>query len=544
MKKNIPDQHIDRPYLKDLRELIDYGAEHYTQRPAFQYREDKEIVDVSAAQVKEDVVAFAEYLLKNGYRNGSKIAIFSENSYMWIITYLAAVNSGNVIVPIDKELKPSEVATILNGCSADMLIYSKAKEKQIEEIKAAGISTDKFMCINTDYEAALAEGREAAKNDGEYYNIVLDREKMCAIIYTSGTTGDPKGVMLSHKNLASDAYNSMSCMIIEECTTSILPMNHTFGFMASVLCQLWMGHTVFINTSLRMVLKDIQASKPWYISVVPLFLENFYKNIWKAIDKQGKTKAVKALIKFSNALRKVGIDKRRVFFKSIIDNFGGNLHMIITGGAPISDKYMKGFDDLGIMIINGYGITECSPIVALNRNNNIRFGTVGNPIPNVQIKIENPDADGEGEIWVKGDIVMLGYYNKPEETTKVLKDGWFNTGDIGRYEDNFLTITGREKNVIILDNGKNVYPEEIETLISYIPNVTEVVVYQADNTIVAEVYSDAEGDKNEIMEQIKAEIAEVNKKLASYKQVKRIKFRDTEFEKTATKKIKRALIEK
>ncbi len=544
MKKNIPDQHIDRPYLKDLRELIDYGAEHYTQRPAFQYREDKEIVDVSAAQVKEDVVAFAEYLLKNGYRNGSKIAIFSENSYMWIITYLAAVNSGNVIVPIDKELKPSEVATILNGCSADMLIYSKAKEKQIEEIKAAGISTDKFMCINTDYEAALAEGRETAKNDGEYYNIVLDREKMCAIIYTSGTTGDPKGVMLSHKNLASDAYNSMSCMIIEECTTSILPMNHTFGFMASVLCQLWMGHTVFINTSLRMVLKDIQASKPWYISVVPLFLENFYKNIWKAIDKQGKTKAVKALIKFSNALRKVGIDKRRVFFKSIIDNFGGNLHMIITGGAPISDKYMKGFDDLGIMIINGYGITECSPIVALNRNNNIRFGTVGNPIPNVQIKIENPDADGEGEIWVKGDIVMLGYYNKPEETAKVLKDGWFNTGDIGRYEDNFLTITGREKNVIILDNGKNVYPEEIETLISYIPNVTEAVVYQADNTIVAEVYSDAEGDKNEIMEQIKAEIAEVNKKLASYKQVKRIKFRDTEFEKTATKKIKRALIEK
>lgn len=544
MKKNIPDQHIGRPYLKDLRELIDYGAEHYTQRPAFQYREDKEIVDVSAAQVKEDVVAFAEYLLKNGYRNGSKIAVFSENSYMWIITYLAAVNSGNVIVPIDKELKPSEVATILNGCSADMLIYSKAKEKQIEEIKAAGISTDKFMCINTDYEAALAEGREAAKNDGEYYNIVLDREKMCAIIYTSGTTGDPKGVMLSHKNLASDAYNSMSCMIIEECTTSILPMNHTFGFMASVLCQLWMGHTVFINTSLRMVLKDIQASKPWYISVVPLFLENFYKNIWKAIDKQGKTKAVKALIKFSNALRKVGIDKRRVFFKSIIDNFGGNLHMIITGGAPISDKYMKGFDDLGIMIINGYGITECSPIVALNRNNNIRFGTVGNPIPNVQIKIENPDADGEGEIWVKGDIVMLGYYNKPEETAKVLKDGWFNTGDIGRYEDNFLTITGREKNVIILDNGKNVYPEEIETLISYIPNVTEAVVYQADNTIVAEVYSDAEGDKNEIMEQIKAEIAEVNKKLASYKQVKRIKFRDTEFEKTATKKIKRALIEK
>ena len=544
MKKTIPDQHIERPRLNDLRELLEYGAKNHTERPAFQYRKGDEIVNVSAAQVCEDVSAFGEYLLSKGYKNGKKIALFSENSYMWIVTYFAVVNSGNVIVPIDKELKPNEVLAILNGCQADMLIYSKAKTACIEEMKQNGLCTANFICLE-DFDSIISEGKAiAAGGNGEYSKIVVDREKMCAIIYTSGTTGDPKGVMLSQKNLTSDAYYSMSCMIIEECTTSILPMNHTFGFMASVLCQLWMGHTVFINTSLKMVLKDIQASKPWYISVVPLFLESFYKNIWKAIDKQGKTKAVKLLIKLSNALRAVGIDKRRVFFKSIIDNFGGNLHMIITGGAPISDKYMKGFDDLGIMIINGYGITECSPIVALNRNNNIRYGTVGNPIPNVQVKIVNPDSDGEGEIWVKGDIVMLGYYNKPKETAEVLKDGWFNTGDIGKYEDNFLTITGREKNVIILDNGKNVYPEEIETLISYIPNVTEVVVYQADDTIIAEIYSDADGNTEEIQAQIKADITEVNKKLAGYKQVKRIKFRDAEFEKTATKKIKRAAIKK
>lgn len=419
----------------------------------------------------------------------------------------------------------------------------KKKEALIDEVKEIGISTEKFAVID-ELDGAIEEGNKLYQNDGEYDKVKIDREKMCAIIYTSGTTGDPKGVMLSHKNLACDAYYSSTCMELYDSTLSILPMNHTFGFMASVICQLLMGHSVFINTSLRMVLKDIQEAKPWYISVVPLFLENFYKNIWKAIEKQGKTKAVKALIKFSNALRAIGIDKRRTFFKAIIDNFGGNLHIIITGGAPISDKYMKGFDDLGISIINGYGITECSPIVALNRNNNIRVGTVGNPIHNVEIKIENADSDGEGEIWVKGDIVMLGYYNKPEETAKVMKDGWFNTGDIGRYEDDFLTITGREKNVIILDNGKNVYPEEIETLISYIPSVTEVVVYQGDETIVAEIFSDAEGDKNEIQEQIKSQIADINKKLAGYKQVKRIKFRDCEFEKTATKKIKRATIKK
>jgi long-chain acyl-CoA synthetase len=203
---------------------------------------------------------------------------------------------------------------------------------------------------------------------------------------------------------------------------------------------------------------------------------------------------------------------------------------------------MKGFDDLGVTIINGYGITECSPIVALNRNNNIRYGTVGNPVPNMQVKIENPDENGEGEIWVKGDIVMMGYYKKPEETAKVMKDGWFNTGDIGKLENNFLSITGRKKNLIILGNGKNVYPEEIETLISFVENVTEVVVYQENEMIVAEVYTNAEENIEGVQAKIKADIMEVNKQLAAYKQVKKVKFRDTEFEKTTTKKIKRAKI--
>ena len=544
MGNKVSDQYIEREILENLKELVDYAAKTYKNNIAFRYRAGEEVKDITFNQFKDDVYAFMAYLYKNGIKDGERVALLSENSYEWVVTYFAVVNCGNVIVPIDKELKPNEISTLLNDSESVLLVYSKAKENSVAAMKESGIVTEKFLCMEN-YQDALAEGNEyiEAGND-DFKNVVIDKEIMCAIIYTSGTTGDPKGVMLSHKNLARDAYLAMSCMIIPDTTIAILPLNHTFGFMASVVCQIWMGHSVFINNNLKTILKDIQEAKPKHISMVPLFVENFYKNIWKAVEKKGKTKAFKALIKTSNALRAVGIDMRKKFFKSVIDNFGGNLEMIISGGAPIADKYMKGFEDLGVTIINGYGITECSPIVALNRNNNIKLGTVGNALREVDIKIVDPDSDGEGEIWVKGDIVMLGYYKKPEETAKVMQDGWFNTGDIGKLEDGFLSITGRKKNLIILDNGKNVYPEEIETLISYVENVTEVVVYQEDAMIVAEIYTNVEENVDEVKEQIKNGVLEVNKSLAGYKQVKKIKFRETEFEKTTTKKIKRASLKK
>jgi len=544
MSKKIADQHVERAYLENLKELVDYAAETYKDNIAFRYRVGEAVIDVSFNQFKKDVFAFMAYLFKNGIKDGQRVAVLGENSYEWVVTYFAVINCGNVIVPIDKELKPNEISTLLNDSESVLLVYSKAKENSVGAMKESGITTEKFLCMEN-YSDAVKEGEEYIKEGNDDYKTVeIDREKMCAVIYTSGTTGDPKGVMLSHKNLAQDAYLAMSCMIIPDTTIAILPLNHTFGFMASVICQVWMGHSTFINNNLKTILKDIQEARPRHISMVPLFVENFYKNIWKAVDKKGKTKAFKALIKTSNALRAVGIDMRKKFFKSVIDNFGGRLEMIISGGAPIADKYMKGFEDLGVTIINGYGITECSPIVALNRNNNIKLGTVGNALPEVDIKIVDPDSDGEGEIWVKGDIVMLGYYKKPEETEKVMKDGWFNTGDIGKMEDGFLSITGRKKNLIILDNGKNVYPEEIETLISYVENVTEVVVYQEDAMIVAEIYTNVEENTEAVKEQIKNDVSEVNKTLAGYKQVKKIKFRDTEFEKTTTKKIKRSTLKK
>ena len=523
---------------KDLKDMINCVAKDFKDENVFKYNKDGRKVEITFNRFKKDIDAFGEYLFSKGYKD-KKIAVLGENSYEWIVTYFAVVNGGNVIIPIDKELKPNEILALLKSSETDLLVYSEQKKKAVNEMLENGLSCE---ILSTDeIEHCCAVGQELISGGSrDYKDCEIDAEKMCAIIYTSGTTGTPKGVMLSHKNLTRDAFLSISCMKIPRNGMAILPLNHTFGFMACVLCQIWMGYTTYITSSLKTVMHDLQEAKPGHMSVVPLFIENIYKNIWKTAEKQGKAKLLRNMIKTSNALRKVGIDMRRTFFKSVLDKLGGNMEMIISGGAPIDDIYMKGFDDFGITIINGFGITECSPIVALNRVDDIKYGTVGNAIPEVQIRIYNPNENGEGQIWVKGDIVMMGYYNNPEATDEVLKDGWFNTGDIGKIVDEkYLAITGREKNLIILANGKNVYPEELEYLISHIDNVTEVLVYEEDEMITAEIYSDSEDNKEAVREQIKKDIQELNKKLADYKKIRKVKFRAVEFEKTTTKKIKR-----
>lgn len=523
---------------KNLKDMINCVAKDFKDENVFKYNKDGRKVEITFNRFKKDIDAFGEYLFSKGYKD-KKIAVLGENSYEWIVTYFAVVNGGNVIIPIDKELKPNEILALLKSSETDLLVYSEQKKKAVNEMLENGLSCE---ILSTDeIEHCCAVGQELISGGSrDYKDCEIDAEKMCAIIYTSGTTGTPKGVMLSHKNLTRDAFLSISCMKIPRNGMAILPLNHTFGFMACVLCQIWMGYTTYITSSLKTVMHDLQEAKPGHMSVVPLFIENIYKNIWKTAEKQGKAKLLRNMIKTSNALRKVGIDMRRTFFKSVLDKLGGNMEMIISGGAPIDDIYMKGFDDFGITIINGFGITECSPIVALNRVDDIKYGTVGNAIPEVQIRIYNPNENGEGQIWVKGDIVMMGYYNNQEATDEVLKDGWFNTGDIGKIVDEkYLAITGREKNLIILANGKNVYPEELEYLISHIDNVTEVLVYEEDEMITAEIYSDSEDNKEAVREQIKKDIQELNKKLADYKKIRKVKFRAVEFEKTTTKKIKR-----
>lgn len=518
-------------HVQNFREMMTHIGEKFAEDTAFEYFRDGTKVSVNYSRFKRDVFALGSYFYSLGLKN-AKIALCGENSYEWIVTYLATVVGGNTIVPLDKELKPAEANILLEASGAEMLVYS---QKKTELADMAGEQVQHKLCL-TDFASATAKGSELVSSCGILDNEI-DVEKACTIIYTSGTTGNPKGVMLSQRNLISNMILSIESMWFPKGTVCVLPLHHTFGMMASVLCQLHCGSPIFVNDNLKYVLRDIKEAKPGHVSVVPLFVESFYKGIWKNAKKSGKDKALKALIKTSNAMRKVGIDMRKTLFKSVIEAFGGNLEMLITGGAPISDELIKGFDDIGVKIINGYGITECSPIVSLSKYDGNKSGSVGMPIKTVQVKTINNNEDGEGEICVKGDIVMMGYYNNPEANAEVFVDGWFNTGDLGKVdEDGFVFITGRKKNLIILDNGKNVYPEELEYLIGKIDGVTEVLVYAEGEYITAEIYAEDMSKKDYITAEIKDNL---NSSIASYKQIRKIKFRAGEFEKTTTKKIKR-----
>lgn len=540
MKKNNHYPYYEMPEIRDFRHFVDFMREKYSQKPAFMYAEKNGDVTVDYKKFTDDIDALAAYFLSLELKN-EKIALYGENSYEWIVTYFAAVCSGNVIVPIDKEITGVEVKNLVCDCEAKVLVYSAAKKAAVDECKDEMPSVAHFMEIN-DVKEAFVKGAELISAQAVDVKAVLqDTEKLCALIYTSGTTGNPKGVMLCQRNLLFDMVHSCSNLLEPPNTVVVLPLNHTFGMMAGILCQVYAGYKTYINNNLRNVLKDINTLKPQHISVVPLFADTFYKGIWKNAKKSGKDKILKVLIKVSNGLRKVGIDLRRVFFKSVIDAFGGNLEMLIVGGAPLDLKVAKGFDDLGITVIGGYGITECSPIISTDRNKDFKFGSAGLPIPGVEVKVDNPDENGEGELLVKGPIVMLGYYNNPEATAEVFEGEWFRTGDYGRIDDEgFIFITGRKKNLIITPNGKNVYPEEIEAVIQHVEGVTEVVVYETENLICAEIYTETPDQK----ERIKADVQALNKTLPSYKHIQKVVFRDTEFEKTTTKKIKRFVINK
>lgn len=523
--------------VKDLRELIDFAAAEYRGETAFMFEKNGKDVSVSYETLKNDISALGTFFLSCGLGK-EKIVIYGENSYEWILTYFAAVNGGSVIVPIDKELGAAELTNLVKDCGAKAVVYSDKKKEIIEAAKAELSGVEHFIPTSCIEEHIKTGSKLISGGNTDFKNAVIEREKMCSLIYTSGTTGSPKGVMLSHKNLASDMVNSCRNFKEGSGSVAVLPFNHTFGFMACVLCQILRCHKVYINNSLKKLMSNIKTVKPKHMSVVPVFMQSFYKNIWKNAEKTGKAKTLRKMIKVSNALRKVGIDLRRVFFKSVIDAFGGNLELIISGGAPIDYKYQKGFEDLGIDIMNGYGITECSPIVSTSRNKAKKFGSVGLAVPGTQVKVGNVNSEGNGELLVKGDIVMLGYYNDPEKTAAAFEGEWFKTGDIGHVdEDGFIYITGREKNIIILSNGKNVYPEEIEAVIQEVEGVTEVLVYGKNDSLCAAIYTETPEEK----ERIKKDVQALNDSLPPQKQIKHVEFRDTEFEKTSTKKIKRFL---
>jgi long-chain acyl-CoA synthetase len=445
-------------------------------------------------------------------------------------------------VLISKDAAEVEAATMVFQSDADIIVTSAGCAHIAQYCKERYGRRKRYATIEK-LDQMMESGRKALVKGKNYYDKVKqDPAALCSIFFTSGSTGFSKGVMLSQRNMITVVIGSLSHYDASGSCMSVLPFTHAYG-LVGVMVFFHARASIFICSNLANFMREIPIAKPNFIPVVPLFVETFSKTIWRTAQKQGQDKALHTAIAASNAMLKVGVDKRRTLFKSVLDKFGGELHTLISGGAALDPKLVKEFRSFGIQIVEGYGITECAPVLASNRTHWYRDGSVGHAIPEVELRIDHPDEKGVGEVICRGPNVMLGYYKDPESTAQVIDDeGWFHTGDLGRLdEDGFLFITGRKKSLIILSNGENVSPEELEQYVGRIDEVGEVVVYEDDHAIAADVYPDenAAGTREEIIRRIKKQVEKLNRSLPNYKHIQKLVFREKEFEKTSTRKIKR-----
>lgn len=554
--------------FEDFRIMTENVARRYPDRVAISYKrrpQDSEPVKVTYAQARDDIRSLGTGLAALGCRERT-VALAGESSYDWIRTYFALMAIGSVVVPIDRDLPPADMEDILSTAECEVFVYSAAIESRIEPLLECAptlrlrivMAGDPRLAGSLSLDAVAADGRDRlAAGDRSYDDYPLDPERLATIVFTSGTTGRSKGVMLSQKNIVSDMTNGMYLFAVTPKTLNVLPPHHTFGSTVNFVGHFAQGSEIYISSGLRYIGTEIKEQQPSHLILVPLFVEKLHQKIWQTARDTGKDGLLKAMIRTSNALRRTGIDLRGPLFRSVRAGFGGRLEMIICGGAALSQELIDTFDGIGITILNGYGITECSPLVTCNRNRLQKRGSVGLPIIGELLKIREPDANGEGEICVKGPNVMLGYYKDPEATAAVFdEEGYFRTGDFGRLDDEgWLYITGRLKNLILFSNGKNVYPEEIENEIARIGGVSEVVVYAGESrsqksreVIVAEIFPDCEWLQargiHDVEGYFNSEIRTLNSRMVSYKAVGQVKIRQEEFTKNTSKKIVRFAIDK
>ena len=575
MNKNYPI--YKTTFIDDMRSLVEEAAQNFSDSTAISYKEnywDKEVRKVTFNQWRDDVRNLGTALIAKGLREET-IAIVGENSYGWCCSFFGVMAIGSVTVPVDKELPVEDINGIVTTTGCKALIFGKTTEAKIKELLKQGELKSVELLISVAPESSLEAAElgdktlttlEALQNEGaklykegdnSYYDYKIDVNKLASIVFTSGTTGKGKGVMLSQANIGLDMTLGMYNFDITRKTLHVLPPHHTFGSTVNYVGHLSQGCEVYISSGLKHVSDEIREQQPTHLILVPAFLEVMNRKIWTTARKTGKEGLLKMMMKVSDALRKVGIDLRKKLFASVLSAFGGKLELVICGGAKLDEDIINTFDSLGITILNGYGITECAPLISANRNKYRKPGSVGTPILACRVKIDNPDENGEGEICVKGPNVMLGYYNNPEATAEVFdKDGFFHTGDYGKLdEEGWIYITGRKKNLIILSNGKNVYPEEIEADLQKVEGVTEVVVYAGESrvqkdkiTIVAEIFPDADllKDKGitDMQKYFEDQVKTLNAKMPPYKAVKCVKLRDVEFQKNTSRKITRFSIDK
>lgn len=534
--KNSPYPLYELPFIRDLKDMLEQKEKQMPEQIAFTYPKGHgQIAKKTYHDFYCEVNALGTWMYGQGIRE-KHVAIIGENSYEWLLAFFAIINSGNVAVPIDKELPKEEVTCLLQKADVTAVFCSKAYRELVEDMEHIAVFT------LSDMEKYIDEGQQdIAHGNVAYVNYEIDRKRMCCIMFTSGTSGVSKGVMLSHESIAEDINGSCQLFVLEGNTIALLPFHHAFGLVVGVLMVFHYGYTTYINKSLKTIQKGLQIAKPQTMFLVPLFVKTFHRQIWESAKKNGRDKVLRRMMKLSDFLLRFGIDIRKKCFASVHKAFGGKLQYIISGGAGIGTQYIREFRSWGVEILNGYGTTECSPCAAVNRNFYHKDGTVGLPIPGARVKIAE-----DGEVLIQGPLVMLGYYKDAEATAEVLKDGWYATGDLGVLDENgFLTLTGRKKNLIILSNGENVSPEELEADFLKDEAVQEVLVYEKEGMIVAEIYPQNDfpwegfqkgncADKEEYFHNL---LKRINRNRPLYKQIGKVILRDTEFAKNTSKKI-------
>ncbi len=522
--------------------------------------------NITYGQFREDVIGFGTGLIEYLGLKDKRVIIISETTYNWYVSYMALLCGVGIAVPVDKELPANEFESLVKRSRASAIIYSSRKKELIDSVRDNLDGVDYFIEMYSDkdlsgkdvgFNTVMNIGKKLHENgNNSLLDTKIDKDEFKVLIFTSGTTSAAKGVMICNRNLTENVYACQCYVYIrpEDRFFSVLPLHHTYESTIGFLYPFSQGASIAVCEGLKYIVQNLKETQPTAILGVPLLIESLYKKINQNIKKTGKETLVNSMIHVTNALKIVGIDIKKKVFAEIYDNLGGKLKFIVSAAAPIDKKVGKWLEDIGIIFLQGYGLTETAPIAALTPEADPRVGSVGKPTVGAEIKIVNPNEDGEGEVWIKSTTLMLGYYENEEATNEVVKDGWFNSGDIGYMDkDNFLYITGRSKNVIVTANGKNIYPEEVELILAkQIPAIKECMVYgkgdKDDLTVSVKVIPNKEYlDENvkkdmtdeEIYNYIWDEIKKVNKTLTTYKAIKYLEIKKDEFEKTTTMKIKR-----
>ncbi len=553
--------------FENLKEMMKNSEEKFGEEVAF-YRDGKGLEDSKKVTYKEfcyEINSLGTALIEMGLK-GKRIAVIGENRYEWELSYLAVVTGTGTIVPLDKALPENEIESLIIRSEVEAIIYSEKYDECMAKIQKQGNTKLKYF-ISMDLEKndfnkySLKEITKKGKEllDGgnkEFLEAKIDNEEMSIMLFTSGTTNQSKAVMLSHKNICTNVKDIRNVFELDETDRllSFLPLHHTFECTVGFLYPLSIGGSIIFSKGVRHIADELKNFKITAMICVPVVFEKMYDKLMKTIEDKGKMPTVKKGIKLSNCLLKVGIDIRKKLFKEIHDNLGGCLRVMVAGGAALSPEKEKGFWDLGFNVLQGYGLTETSPVIAAELTKQKRLGSIGKKFPSVEVKIDNPDKSGVGELLAKGDSVMIGYYNNEEANEEVFtEDGWFRTGDLARIDKNgYLYISGRKKFVIVLKNGKNVYPEEIESLLEKSELVKECMVFgmparDGDVTLSVKICYDKDYVKKQfgditidnLKEKIWNWVKEVNKTMPKYKYVKKLILTDEELVKTTTLKIKR-----